>query len=147
MLPVLLSAALFASSPSGPPVSWSFSSESLADGTVQVVLTATMEEGWHIYATVLENELGPLPTAVRFNPSETYEMQGGLLEPTPIQVFDPNFEMQVQYHSGTVRFVQQMKPKFDGQVEVSGEVEYMVCNDRTCLPPKLVTFSLDLPKL
>lgn len=106
-----------------------------------------MEEGWHIYATVLENELGPLPTAVRFNPSETYEMQGGLLEPTPIQVFDPNFEMQVQYHSGTVRFVQQMKPKIDGPVEVSGEVEYMVCNDRTCLPPKLVTFSLDLPKL
>lgn len=146
MVPVLLSAALFVSAQPGPPVSWSFASKALADGTAEVLLTATMEEGWHIYATVLESELGPLPTAVRFTPSEAYEVQGDLVEPMPVQVFDPNFEMQVQYHSGTVSFVQQVKPKGTGQVEVSGEVEYMVCNDRTCLPPKSVPFSLELSK-
>lgn len=146
MVSVFLSAALLTSSPSGPPVTWSFSASAQADGTAEVVLKATMEEGWHIYATVLESDLGPLPTVVRLEPATTYEVQGALLEPDPVQVFDPNFEMQVHYHSGTVNFVQRLKAIGDGPVKVSGEVEYMACNDQTCLPPKSVPFSLDLSK-
>ena len=109
---------------------------------MEVVLTATIEKGWHIYATDLVNDLGPLPTEIRFAPSQGFDMLGGLVEPIPDQVFDPNFEMEVRYHSGTVRFVQMVKPKGDGQVAVSGEVEYMVCNNETCLPPKTLPFHI-----
>jgi len=28
---------------------------------------------------------------------------------------------------------------------LKGEVEYMVCNDKTCLPPTTVSFVLDVP--
>jgi thiol:disulfide interchange protein DsbD len=53
--------------------------------------------------------------------------------------------MQVRYHSGTPVFVQVFQPTTPGLHVVKGEVEFMVCNDKTCLPPEVVAFSIDLP--
>lgn len=145
LYPILLSSALSALAPSGPPVTWSFTALSTGSGVVEVVLTATVEDGWHIYATQLENELGPIPTTIRFTPSEAYTLVDGLAEPRPEEVFDPNFDMQVRYHSGSPRFVQRVKPASDQGVLVKGEVEFMVCNDKTCLPPEVVSFNVVVP--
>lgn len=144
MHPFVLSAALSIVTPTGP-VSWAFTTAPAKDGLVAVELTATVSEGWHIYATLLENDLGPIPTTIRFTPNESMQPIGELEEPKPEEVFDPNFEMQVRYHSGTPVFVQHFKPNGTGGHVLKGEVEFMVCNDKTCLPPVVVTFSLDIP--
>ena len=141
---LILSAALSAIAPAGP-VTWTFATVPAHDGLVAVELTATVGEGWHIYATELENDLGPVPTSIRFAANETYQLVGELGEPTPEEVFDPNFEMQVRYHSGSPVFVQLFKPTGAGDQVLKGEVEFMVCNDKTCLPPVVVTFALDIP--
>ncbi|MBL7939415.1 MAG: hypothetical protein JNL43_08650 [Flavobacteriales bacterium] len=145
MHPLVLSAALSILGPTGP-VKWAFTTAPARDGFVAVEMTATVDEGWHLYATRLENDLGPVPTSIRFTPNETVQPVGGLEEPKPKEVFDPNFGMQVRYHSGSVVFVQHFKETGVGVPVLTGEVEFMVCNDRTCLPPKVVSFSLDLPK-
>ncbi|MGV3636348.1 MAG: protein-disulfide reductase DsbD domain-containing protein [Flavobacteriales bacterium] len=144
MHPLVLSVLLSAHLPAGP-VQWSFAAKTTGSGQVAVELTATVQEGWHIYATRLENDLGPIPTTIRFAKSEALTPVGELTEPVPEEVYDPNFEMQVRYHSGTPVFVQVFQPAAPGAHVAKGEVEFMVCNDKTCLPPEVVTFSIDLP--
>ncbi|HNR53785.1 MAG TPA: protein-disulfide reductase DsbD family protein [Flavobacteriales bacterium] len=144
MYPLLLSLSM-ALGPVDGPVSWSFLARPAIDGQVAVEITAQVDEGWHIYATRLENDLGPIPTSIRFDANEQWTPVGGLAEPVPEEVFDPNFEMQVRYHSGSPVFVQRFKPSTIGVHPLRGEVEFMVCNDKTCLPPEVVRFSIDVP--
>jgi thiol:disulfide interchange protein DsbD len=145
MLQLLLSFTLFLSALNGPPVTWNFSSALEDEGSVQLRLEAVAEEGWHIYATELENDLGPIPTTIRFEPSEDHELLGTLVEPLPKEEYDPNFEMQVRYHSGRPVFTQRIKPVTSEAFVVEGEIEYMVCNDVTCLPPTTIPFRIEVP--
>lgn len=142
MMHVLLLLTALSLLPVAGPVQWSFVAEPAGDGLVSVELTATVEEGWHIYATRLENDLGPIPTAVRFDTNDALVPVGVLAEPEPEEVFDPNFDMQVRYHSGTPVFTQRFKVLAKGAGTVKGEVEFMVCNDKTCLPPEVVKFEI-----
>lgn len=131
--------------PNGPPVSWSFGSKPMADGTIAVQLTAHVDEGWHIYATKLENDLGPIPTTITVDQTEGLSSVGPLVEPEPEEVYDQNFQMNVRYHSGEPTFVQHLRSSGTEPAIVTGEVEYMVCNDKTCLPPTTVPFRLEVP--
>ncbi len=137
-LPMLL--ALHA----GSPVQWTFQAVPVEQGVFQVELSAQVEEGWHIYATELPSDLGPIPTTIRFAPSNAYQLIDGLEEPTPAEEFDPNFSMLVRHHSNKVVFRQGVRGTVENAV-VSGDVEYMVCNDKTCLPPVVVPFTVPLP--
>jgi len=144
MLPFAFIGLLSVLIPSDPPVSWSFASVHMEDGTPAVHLTAHVEKGWHIYATQLENDLGPIPTTITISPAEGFTLTGALVEPEPEEVYDQNFQMNVRYHSGEPVFTQQVKVIGTKPIFVEGEVEYMVCNDKTCLPPTTVPFRLEI---
>lgn len=137
---LLLGCSLWA----GGPVRWSFATATAADSTLQVLLTATCEEGWHIYALTLPRDDGPLPTVVRAPATDAYT-PGPVAEPPAEEVDDPNFGMRVRYHSGTSTFILPIERSSPQAFEVHGEVEFMACNDRTCLPPEVVRFSLPVP--
>lgn len=129
------------------PVKWSFQAHRLNDGLVRVEIMSHVEEGWHIYATHLPSDDGPIATSIRFKPSEDFEPYGSLEEPGPVEVYDHNFGMVVRYHEGSPVFAQVVKPAAPGAFTVEGEVEYMVCNDKTCLPPVVVPFTLRVESL
>jgi thiol:disulfide interchange protein DsbD len=76
--------------------------------------------------------------------TDQYEPIGGVEEPEPREGYDPNFAMVVRYHPGDTRFTRRLRPTASGPLTVSGEVEYMCCNDRTCLPPTVVSFQLEV---
>jgi hypothetical protein len=124
------------------PASWSFSSARDSSGAVVVELVATLDTGWHLYATELPSNEGPVPTSFRFTGSQAFTLSGPLQEPTPEEEYDPNFAMVVRYHGGTPRFRQKLVPVAPGPFTVNGELEYMVCNDITCLPPVVVPFTI-----
>jgi DsbC/DsbD-like thiol-disulfide interchange protein len=131
----------------GNPVKWSFSSEVAADGSVQVLLTAMCEEGWHLYALELPRDDGPLATIVTADPSGAYAQTGPVVEPKPVEVEDPNFLMLVRYHEGTCTFRLPIRRLIPEAFMVTGRVEYMCCNDKMCLPPVKVEFSVPLAKV
>jgi len=145
MHPILLLAALLTAPNADPVVAWKFKVVSIDQGLMAVELIATIQEGWHMYSTTLANDDGPVPTTIHFTASDSYKLISPLVEPTPEEVYDPNFSMQVRYHSNTARFIQRLEPKGTGSFVLKGEVEYMVCNDKTCLPPTTVSFVLDVP--
>lgn len=151
MMPIQLLLAVVLASFVAPrpaaPVKWTFTSTDLHDGRVRIDLTAALEPGWHVYATQLPSNDGPLPTVIAFTPDSNYELAGALIEPEPEKQEDPNFGMVLHFHSEVVTFSQTILRKGTGAITVSGEVEYMTCNDKTCLPPVKVPFTVVVPEL
>jgi thiol:disulfide interchange protein DsbD len=134
----ILSIAAMASA--GHPATWSFSAEPVEGGAYRLMLTAQLQPGWHIYHFELPSDEGPLPTELRLEPSDAFRVKGGWDAPEPVEEYDPNFGVTVRHHSGTVRFTTLLEPRLKGPFEVRGTVEYMLCDDRTCLPPTVVPF-------
>ena len=126
------------------PVSWSFSVRSMEDAGIVVEVLARLDSGWHLYATRLPSDQGPIPTTFRFLPSTDFTLAGDLVEPEPKEEYDHNFAMLVRHHSGAPVFTQRIERRTNGAFSVQGEVEYMVCNDVTCLPPVVVPFLIQV---
>ena len=123
------------------PVKWSFSSKKVSDKEANLIITAKINTGWHVYSQFIE-EGGPIPTSFKFTPSGDYRLSGKVAEfPKAVSAFDKNFDMQIAWHEKEVIFTQKIilnKPK----TTVSGVLEFMVCNDEKCLPPTEVEFTI-----
>ena len=127
------------------PVSWRFSATERTVDQVEVRLEAVCEPGWHIYALARPRADGPLPTEIRLEDGTGFRPMGPVVEPVPEEVEDPNFGMLVRYHADTVPFSLLLQRTSPEPFIVKGEVEFMVCNDKTCLPPTVVPFTVQVP--
>ncbi len=125
------------------PVTWSFDSKKLTETEAELILTAKINEGWHVYATDIP-EHGPIPTSFKFEPSDAYELSGKIISPKPIDKYDNAFEMDLRYFEGNVDFKQKIKIKSTSAFEVKGELEFMACDDKRCLPPEYVDYTFDI---
>ncbi|WP_297091453.1 cytochrome c biogenesis protein CcdA [uncultured Draconibacterium sp.] len=138
----LITAAWLASAQLVEPVKWSFAQNKISANEFELVFTAKIEKGWHMYSTDLP-EGGPIKTSFYFEKVENVELIG---EPTPdkevTEEFDKSFQMDLRWFSDEVNFTQ--KVKVAGAGEITGYVEFMSCNDETCTPPMEATFSFDL---
>ncbi|TVR43775.1 MAG: thiol:disulfide interchange protein, partial [Bacteroidia bacterium] len=126
------------------PVDWHFEHEQLADDLHEIRMTATIDAGWYIYGTDLAPG-GPIPTAFFFDDAEGFEFVGELMYPEAVVKYDPNFEMDIPMYGGSVSFRQQVRVTSTQAVRITGELQYMACDDARCLPPDYVNFSFDLP--
>ena len=124
------------------PVDWIFSSDQEGDEAT-LVLKAEVDPPWHLYSQHLEDG-GPIPTSFHFKPSENYELLGETKEGESVKHYDPNFKMDLAYFEGDAIFEQPIKIKSKEDFEITGELEYMVCNDKECLPPEFVEFTFDI---
>ncbi len=123
------------------PVSWKFSVENIKGDEATLVLSATIQDRWYLYSQFIEDG-GPIPTSFSFQKSNDYSLVGSVSEsPKAITGFDSVFSMQIAKHKNKVDFKQKvklLKPK----VTVKGMLEFMTCDDRNCLPPEEVPFSI-----
>jgi thiol:disulfide interchange protein len=125
------------------PVSWNFSSEKLNDNEANLVVTATIENKWHIYSQFIE-EGGPVPTTFTFKKNPDYELVGKTSEsPKAASAFDKNFGITISWHQDKVIFKQKIRLN-KPIATVKGVVEFMVCNDKQCLPPDELEFTISL---
>lgn len=126
------------------PVSWNYEAIKKSADTYEIVLTATVEEPWHIYSQNT-GKGGPIPTTVVFKPNPLVTKTGKVKELGKLEkVFDKNFNTDVLYFSDKVKFVQLVKVKGGIKTNLSGTVEYMVCDESQCLPPVKKSFDLKL---
>jgi len=126
------------------PVQWSYTAKKIADNTFEVHLTANINPGWHIYSQYTPKG-GPVPTTFTFKKDPAILSLGKPQEAGKLQqMFQKEFDMNVKYFSDKVDFVQVVKVKSTTPPNFSGTIEYMVCNDKQCLPPIEVDFFLTL---
>ncbi|MDM8001289.1 MAG: cytochrome c biogenesis protein CcdA, partial [Bacteroidota bacterium] len=123
------------------PVTWSFRSEKTAENSYDIVMTAAIEDKWHLYAMDLP-EGGPIATSFTFETPAGYSLEGKPIAVNAPEVkFDNSFGMEIGMHSGTAEFRQKIAVK-ELPVTVSGFVTFMSCDDTQCLPPRDVEFSV-----
>ncbi|AUP79979.1 protein-disulfide reductase DsbD domain-containing protein [Flavivirga eckloniae] len=120
------------------PVTWKTSVNKISDTEYELTATATIEEGWHLYSQSVPED-GPRPTVFTFESSPNFLKKGNTKEGKGHEVNDPIFEMLIKYFDTKAAFKQRIKLKTDNKTfEIKGTVEFMVCNDTMCLPPKEV---------
>ena len=121
------------------PVKFKTELKSLSDTEAEIIFTATIDQGWHVYSTEL-GDGGPISATFNVDKKSGIEPVGKL-KPVGKEVatFDKLFEMKVRYFENTAKFVQ--KVKFTGGAyAIEGYLEYGACDDESCLPPTEVPF-------
>lgn len=125
------------------PVQWSFDTTT-KNGEVILQAKAVIEPGWKLYAPSASNDVPVTPLSVSITPSADYETLGDWEEQTtPVLAFDPFFGMEISWHEDTARLSQKVKLRHP-RTTITGEVVYMACNDRMCLPPRTEVFTLNV---
>ena len=109
----------------------------------EITFTATADKGWHLYDMNLP-EGGPISTSFTFETLTGAETIGQpTASATPTTVFDEQFQMDLRWYAGSVTFTQKIKVTDAAKFKAEGAVEFMACNDETCLPPDQVDFAFD----
>ena len=125
------------------PVKWNFELGAVVENEVDLILTATIEEGWHMYAQ--DAGEGPVSTNFTFFENTAIQYIGNVNEGIPQEEYDPNFESVLRYFETKAVFTQRIKLLSNESSIVKGEFEFMVCNSSMCLPPEWVDVEVILP--
>ena len=125
------------------PVTWDFGYEKKSETSFELVFTASIEKGSHIYAMDIP-EGGPIPTTFTFSTPSDYALEGKTFEVSePKEVFDEAFGFKIKSFSDKAEFRQKITSE-SASFTVAGLVNFMSCNNTTCSPPKDVEFSVKI---
>jgi len=126
------------------PVKWSFSAKRISANEAELLFTATIDKGWYLYSQNIP-EGGPVPTSFTFEENSNFQLAGKVIEPKPIEKFDEIFKMDLKYFDGKPVFRQKIRPLTNSAFKVTGYVEFMCCDNTSCLPPTAVDFEILVP--
>ena len=122
------------------PIKFKTEWKNVSNDEAEIIFSATLDEGWHVYSTEL-GDGGPISATFNVDSKSGIETVGKL---TPrgneINKMDPIFDMKVRYFEGKATFVQKLKIT-DKNYKITGYLEYGACNDENCLPPTSVDFT------
>lgn len=123
------------------PVDWKISIKKLAGNQYEIIGEATPNSDWHVYSAFLPENTA-IPTSITINPTPGIKLSGTITEtPTPETHYDESFKAELKWHSKKATFSQKIELTQPGKVNITGYVEYMACNDETCMPPDQIEFS------
>jgi len=128
------------------PVKWNYSTQKLDEKTYEVHMTASIAEGWHIYAQQQPKDAISLPTKIKFNKNPLVKMEGspaefGKKEKYSIEALGIE---QFQY-AGKVDFVQRVALRAPGvKINLTGSIAFQACTDEMCLPVAEMQFNVAL---
>ena len=130
---------------SGTKVSWIYTAKKMKGNQYEVRLSATIQPGWHLYSQNQSKDAIALPTAIRFKPNPFITLTGGVTESGKLyDEIEKATRSKSRFYKERVEFIQLVTLKGKAKTAVSGEVEFMVCDDKQCLPPEIVKFSVRL---
>jgi len=118
------------------PVHWDFSWKQTGDHEAELIFSAAIDKPWHLYSAKLP-EGGPIPTKPFYEDSQDFSIKGEIIEViSPKVKFDEGFQMEVGTLERNAEFRQKILLSGNKAVTIKGEIEYQVCDDSNCLPPK-----------
>lgn len=122
------------------PVHFSVQQKQVSPTEVEVIFTAKIDQGWHVYSTNLPAD-GPTSASLHVDKAEGVTPVGKLTtRGKELNVYDKTFEMKLRYFENSVGFVQRYKITAKTYT-IKGYLEYGACNDEMCLPPTQVEFN------
>ncbi len=143
LVALFLTISTLASASPESKVKWSARfepAEVRAGESTQIVLTATLDAGWHMYALDSPPD-ATIPTTIRLSAgTKSVKVNGKLTQPAPTIHHDANFNADLRYFSGAVAYGIPISvvPSAKGVVKAVVEVKIQICNDSICLPPESI---------
>jgi len=127
------------------PVNWTFTAKKVNDKTFEVHMTASIDKGWHLYSQEQPEDAIANPTSFTLTANPLFSLDGKIKEVGKMEKFtDKQLGLSANQYSNNVDFVQVVKLKGSAKTNISGSVEYQTCDDKKCLPPKTINFSVAL---
>jgi thiol:disulfide interchange protein DsbD len=124
-------------------INWHFSSKKISENIYEVTFTATLKKGWHIYSG--QPGEGPVPTTIAFARSPVLSLQGRVKEAGSIKIEKSNlFNSEISYYENNLTLIQYVQVKGNARTAIKGSINFMVCDNQQCLPPKKIAFSISL---
>lgn len=131
------------------PIHWDVRLKAINNTEYQVVYHATIDEGWHLYNMDLP-EGGPVSTSFEMEVKKGLTLNGKTIAMgKPVVKKDVQFDMILSWFVREATFIQKIKVTDAKTFHLKGHVQFMACNDESCLPPTPYDFefkSVDLPK-
>lgn len=125
------------------PINWTFTAKKVADKTYEIHMTASIQTKWHLYSQKQPDDAVVNPTTFVFSPNPLLKLDDKTKEVGKMEVMkDASLGISAHQYSQTVDFVQRIKLKANVKTNFNGSVEYQTCDDKKCLPPKTVNFSV-----
>lgn len=140
---LLLSMTLMGFAQIQDPVKWTYTVKDLNESQSELVFTANLDAGWHLYSQYTDSE-GPIAIYFEFTPSKDYKLIGKVQEPKPHEEYDNDFKCTVRSFSGKVAFRQKIERLTDKNFKVKGTFGYQLCNDGSCIAPDDRNFSFSV---
>jgi len=125
------------------PVKWTTSVKNISETEYELITTATIDGGWHLYSQTVPDD-GPIPTSFIYEGNGNYLKKGNTKEDQGHTIDDPIFGMRIKYFEDKAVFKQRIKLKSKGVFNINAVVEFMVCDDKQCLPPKEVDLVFEI---
>lgn len=124
------------------PVTWKSKIEMKGDDKGEIVFTALIQSGWHMYSYDVDPNVGPTPLSVSYPTLKGVKLNGRIrADKKAHKEFDDMFEAELSWWTGRVTLRQAFtatKPDFT----IEGNISYSACNDQNCIPPSKEAFSL-----
>ncbi|MCU0387900.1 MAG: protein-disulfide reductase DsbD N-terminal domain-containing protein [Chitinophagaceae bacterium] len=126
------------------PVKWSFESKKIDAKNYELIITASIDPGWHIYTIDHSGDIG-VATSFTFNKNPLGDLKGNVkTSAKPKKSKDPSTGEMVAFYEGKVVFSQTVTLKSPVKTTYTGSVEFMACDDKMCLPPSEKNFTINL---
>ena len=129
IIPLIINLLFASLSLAQNPVTWTTQAKQIDSLTYDLVITATIEEKWHLYATEMPKD-GPLPTEFTFQDSTPI---GPLTHSELITGYDPIFEMELSYFDIKATFYQTLVVADKSVQDIKVNLIYQACDDKLCI--------------
>lgn len=137
-------AVLFTFPSFGQTVTWQSKVEHVSGDRYRVLLDATIPAHYHMY-DMGPYDGGPNPTTFTVTAGDGSTLEGGVEQLTrPDRQYDTTFEMEIGTFSRTAQFAQMVRLTAP-QSEVKVAIEWMICNDQSCMPPDDTELTIPIP--
>lgn len=126
------------------PVKWTYEAKKIDAKNYELIITANIDPGWHIYTLDHKGDIG-VATSFKFNKNPLGEAKGSVKTlAKPKKSKDPSTGQMVAFYEGKVIFTQVISLKAPVKTTYTGTVEFMACDDKKCLAPTEKTFTINL---
>ncbi len=102
---------------------------------LDLVFTARLDKEWLLYSSDFKGDVGPQPTAIYFEPDDSFETLGDVKPITPKRKKDRVSETEISYFTQKAEFRQRirlLKPEY----HITGVIKGQLCSEKkgVCVP-------------
>jgi len=139
---LVLAGSASAQTEGGDTVSWSVQPAAATGDRLKLIVSGTVQPGWHVYALKQAPE-GPTPLLVTLDANTVATADGAVAGSAATKLRDPAFGLDTQFYASafTLTVPVRLKSHLAGNQAIPLSVRFQTCNGRVCQPPKTVHLS------